>query len=242
MSHVTMTIVKICGLRTVEHALVALEAGADLLGFVFAPARRQVGPAEAAAIAAAVRAAPGGDRVGLVGVFVNEAAGRMREMASTCGLDALQLSGDESAALVGELGAGGSKPAIIKALRLTGGDAEQRWLEAGESLRLLVDAHVPGSYGGAGVVGDWARAAELARRRAILLAGGLHPGNVAAAITQVRPWGVDVSSGVETDGIKDAAKIQAFVAAVRAADQPQKPENRDWRLEIGTGQSPISNL
>ena len=216
-----MTIVKICGLRTIEHALIALEAGADLLGFIFAPARRQVSPAEVAAIGAAVRAAPGGDRVGLVGVFVNEAPERMAAVAAECGLDALQLSGNEDQRVLSELPQG---RAIIKAVRLTGAAAEQSWLDA-DGAGLLVDAHVPGAYGGAGVVADWERAAELARGRRIILAGGLTSGNVAAALGQVRPWGVDVSSGVETDGVKDRAKIRSFVAAVRAADRQ--------RLEIG---------
>jgi phosphoribosylanthranilate isomerase len=225
----TMTIVKICGLRTVEHALAAVDAGADLLGFIFAPARRRVGPAEAAAIGAAVRATPRGRRVGLVGVFVNETASHMLEIANACSLDAIQLSGDEAAAIVGELRAEHPDHMIIKALRLAGADAEQGWLTAGAPVRLLVDAHTPGVYGGAGVVADWARAAELVRRRPILLAGGLTPGNVTEAITYVQPWGVDVSSGVETDGIKDSAKIRAFVAAVRAADQEH--ETRDTRHE-----------
>jgi phosphoribosylanthranilate isomerase len=210
-----MTIVKICGLRTVEHALVALEAGANLLGFIFVPARRQVSPAEVAAIGAAVRAASGGDRVSLVGVFANETPARMAAIAAQCGLDALQLSGDEDPRVIGALPPG---RAIIKAIRLTGSDAEQRWLDA-EGARLLVDAHVPGTYGGAGVVADWGRAAELARSRSIVLAGGLTSDNVGAAIDQVRPWGVDVSSGVEIEGIKDSARIRAFVAAVRAADR-----------------------
>jgi phosphoribosylanthranilate isomerase len=210
-----MTVVKICGLRTTEHALAALEAGADLLGFIFAPARRQVSPAVVAAIGAAVRAAPGGAQVGLVGVFVNEAPDRMTAIAEECGLDALQLSGDEDERVLRELPRG---RAIIKTIRLAGAGAEQGWLRA-EGPRLHVDAHVPGAYGGAGVVADWERAAELARHRPIILAGGLTPVNVAAAIGRVRPWGVDVSSGVETDGVKDSAKIRAFVAAVRAKDQ-----------------------
>ena len=91
------TYVKICGLRTVEHALVAVEAGADLLGFIFTPARRQVSPAEVAAIGAAVRAASGGDRVGLVGVFVNETPQRVVETVHAVGLRAAQLHGHESA-------------------------------------------------------------------------------------------------------------------------------------------------
>src|SRR5262245_4314427 len=133
-----MTVVKICGLRTPEHALAALAAGADLLGFIFAPARRQVRPAEAAAIGAAVRAAPGGDRVGLVGVFVNEAPDRMAAIAEECGLDAIQLSGDEDPGVLRELPPG---RAIIKAVRLSGASAEQGWLAA-DGPRLLVDAHV----------------------------------------------------------------------------------------------------
>jgi phosphoribosylanthranilate isomerase len=231
-----MTIVKICGLRTIEHALVALEAGADLLGFIFAPARRQVSPAEVAAIGAAVRAVPGGDRVGLVGVFVNETPERMAATTAECGLDALQLSGDEAPCILRELPQG---LAIIKAIRLTGDDAEQSWLDA-EGTRLLVDAHVPGAYGGAGVMADWERAAKLACNRSIMLAGGLTPNSVGTAIGQVRPWGVDVSSGIEIDGVKDSAKVRAFVAAVRAADQ--RLEMRDERLEIEVRQSPISHL
>jgi phosphoribosylanthranilate isomerase len=208
-----MTIVKICGLRSVEHALTAVEAGAELLGFIFAPSRRQVGPAEVAAIASAV-----GRRASLVGVFVDEAPDRMETIARMCGLDALQLSGDEDERVLRGLPA---ERVVIKTLRLKGAPAEQGWLRADPSprLRLLVDAHVAGRYGGAGVVADWDQAASLARRREIVLAGGLTPDNVAEAIDRVRPWGVDVSSGVETDGVKDVAKIRAFVAAVRAADR-----------------------
>jgi phosphoribosylanthranilate isomerase len=209
-----MTVIKICGLRTIEQALVALEAGANMLGFIFAPARRQVTPAQVAAIGAAVRAAPGGRQVGLAGVFVNEAPARMAALADECGLDALQLSGDEHEGVARHLPADRT---LLKAIRLLDTEAEQGWLRT-EAL-LLVDAHVPGAYGGAGVIADWERAAELARRRPIVLAGGLTPDNVAIAIDRVRPWGVDVSSGVETDGVKDTAKIRAFVAAVRAADR-----------------------
>src|SRR5262245_39886630 len=145
-----MTIVKICGLRSVEPALAAVEAGADLLGFIFAPARRQVSPDEVAAIAAAVRGAgsPGNRRVGLVGVFVDEAPQRMEALARSCGLAALQLSGDESPAVLSELPL---ERAVIKAIRFTGAATERDWLRADPSprLRLLVDAHVSGSYGGA---------------------------------------------------------------------------------------------
>ena len=211
-----MTLVKICGLRTVEHALVAVDAGADLLGFIFAPARRQVGPAEVAQISRAVRSAtPPERRLTLVGVFVDEAPQRIRAVAQQCDLDAIQLSGDEPIAFAEQLG----DLAIIKAIRFRETAAEQSWLNGeAANIRLLVDAHVPGAYGGAGVVADWDRARLLAHHRPIILAGGLTPANVGAAIEHVQPWGVDVSSGVESEGAKDSAKIQAFVAAARAAD------------------------
>jgi phosphoribosylanthranilate isomerase len=214
-----MTFVKICGLRTVEHAVAAVEAGADLLGFIFAPARRQVSPAQAAAIGAVGRAAAAaaGRRVSIVGVFVNETPERMVAIARECDLDVLQLSGDEDIRIVARL----PGQSLFKAVRLNDAPQEREWLRSGPwpNVRLLVDAHVHGSYGGAGVVADWNRAATLVRQRPTVLAGGLHPGNVGDAIRQVQPWGVDVSSGVETEGAKDVAKIQAFVAAVRAADE-----------------------
>lgn len=213
-----MTTVKICGLRTEEHALAALEAGADFLGFIFAPSRRQVQPETVASIVAAVRAAPGGDRIRCVGVFVNESAERMVEIARIAGLDTLQLSGDEPIAILDTLRQLAPDLEVIKALRLTGSDDEVPWLDAPVSIRLLIDAHVPGSYGGAGVVGNWQQAAQLARQRQVLLAGGLHPGNVAQAIAEVQPWGIDVSSGVETEGTKDSAKIRSFIATVRAIE------------------------
>jgi phosphoribosylanthranilate isomerase len=216
-----MTIVKICGLRSLEAAIAAVEAGADLLGCIFAPARRQVSPDEVAMIARAVAAAAQSRarRVGVVGVFVDAEPEQMAALALRCDLAALQLSGDERVELLDVLP---PQHRVIKALRFTGAASEQAWLHAAPSrVRLLVDAHTPGSYGGAGVLADWAQASELARRRAIILAGGLTPDNVAEAVRRVRPWGVDVSSGVETNGVKDIAKIQAFVAAVRAVDHEQ---------------------
>jgi len=212
-----MTLVKICGLRTIEHALTAADAGADMLGMVFAASRRQVSPAQAATIAAAVRAAPGVRQPLLVGLFVNEAPERILAIARQCSLDAIQLSGDEASEIAAQL----PGYRLLKAIRHDGRPGEHDWLASKQTpaAHLLIDAHVPGSYGGTGVLADWGHAAELARRRPIILAGGLTPENVGAAIQQVRPWGVDVSSGVETDGSKDSAKIRAFVAAARATDQ-----------------------
>lgn len=206
-------VVKICGLKTLEHARAAVEAGADLLGFVFAPSKRQVTAAQVRPIVEALRAHPGFAAVRTVGVFVNASAAQVNATLDAAGLDIAQLSGDEAP----EAAVAISRP-LLKALRLDGAAHEQRWLEdEGAAELLLVDASVVGSYGGAGVLADWSAAAALAKRRRLLLAGGLNPGNVVAALEAVQPFGVDVSSGVETDGVKDSTKIEAFVRAVRAA-------------------------
>ena len=212
-----MTHVKICGLRTVEHALAAADAGATMLGFVFAPSRRQVTPEAAAAMVQAVRAARHIPHVECIGLFVNEQPAHIINVVAQCGLDAVQLSGDEPSSIMDALP---PNLPILKAVRLQGAPEEQRWLEVNHPhVRLLLDAHVPGSYGGTGTIADWERAAVLARQRPLVLAGGLTPENVAAAVRQVHPWGVDVSSGVETDGVKDCAKISAFIAAARAGTE-----------------------
>lgn len=222
-----MTFVKICGLRTIEHARVAVAAGADLLGFMFAPSRRQVDPQTVAAIVSDLRAGAAGDRRGrpvhVAGVFVNETASRMLALAHLCGLDLLQLSGTEPVDVLDELPL---RMRVFKAIRLDGSAAEAGWIEASRHgrVQLLVDAHVPGAYGGTGVVADWARAAVLAREHAIILAGGLTPENVAGAIAQVAPWGVDVSSGVESAGSKDCHKIRVFVEAVRSTDRVREAQ------------------
>jgi phosphoribosylanthranilate isomerase len=219
-----MTVVKICGLRTTEHACTAAEAGADLIGFVFAASRRRIAPEQAASIIAAVRQHPQGQRAGVVGLFVNEQPAYMNAVIERCNLDYVQLSGDETPEHV----AGVCRP-VIKVLRLTGDPQEHAWLAlaqqqhtAAASVRLawcpfIVDAHVAGSYGGSGTLADWQRAAHLAQHHPLLLAGGLTPANVAAAMQQVQPWGVDVSSGVERDGVKEPALMKRFIHAVRTA-------------------------
>lgn len=212
-------VVKICGLRTVEHARAAATAGADLIGLVFAPSRRRISPAEGAAIAAALRAVNSSSPL-IVGLFVNEPPATISAVARDVGLDLVQLSGDEPVSYAAAL-----EWPVLKAIRMDGSPNEAAWLElAGATTldpqqrpRLLIDAHVPGAYGGTGVAADWVRAAALAARLPIVLAGGLNPANVAAAIAEVRPWGVDVSSGVERDGAKDPRQIEAFIAAARAA-------------------------
>jgi phosphoribosylanthranilate isomerase len=216
-------IVKICGLRSLGHALVAADAGADLIGLVFAPSRRRISPAEGAAIVNGLHARPGPQPL-VVGLFVNTAPETINAVAAQVGLDLVQLSGTEPAA-----DATAIMVPVIKALRMDGSADEAAWRTLAERVaseqaqaansgpRLMVDAHVPGAYGGTGVTADWARAAELAAHLPLLLAGGLTPLNVAAAIAQVRPWGVDVSSGVELDGAKDPRQIEAFIAAARTA-------------------------
>lgn len=210
----SVPITKICGIKLVEHALAAAEAGADLLGVVFAPSRRQISLEQAAEIRCALDAV--GQSPGLVGLFVNATADQIRAAITTCRLAYVQLSGDEPVSMLEEL----PGLPILKSVRLTGASEEQDWLDVAcqhDRVRLLIDAHVAGSYGGTGVVADWPRAALLAQQMPVMLAGGLGPDNIALAIQSVRPWAVDVSSGVETAGVKDVVKIQAFITAARAA-------------------------
>jgi phosphoribosylanthranilate isomerase len=200
-------LIKVCGLRDAAALSAAVEAGADLVGFVFAPSRRQVTPAVAAAL---VRLLPA-DGPRAVGVFVESDPATVRAIADTVGLAFVQLCGREQA------GCDWGRP-VIRALRphhRVPWRELARWAATGA--RLLIDSWQPGSAGGSGVVGDWRLARRIAARYPLLLAGGLTPDNVAAAIAAVAPAGVDVSSGVETAGEKEPAKIRAFIQRARAA-------------------------
>ncbi|EFO81789.1 phosphoribosylanthranilate isomerase [Oscillochloris trichoides DG-6] len=201
--------IKICGLRSIEHALAAAEAGADMVGLVFAPSRRQVQLEEAAQMVAALRRSPP-PHPQVVGLFVNASVATINAVITTVGLDLVQLSGDE---VLVEM-AGIERP-VLKSIRMDGSMGEAAWI--GSGMRLLVDAHVNGAYGGTGIRADWRRAADMAREHPLILAGGLDADNVAEAIRQVQPWGVDVSSGVEEDGVKSRTKIHAFIRAAREA-------------------------
>lgn len=194
---------------SVEVARGAVMAGADLIGIVLAPSRRRVDPEGARDIAVAARgqARELGRSVTIVGVFVNEAPESINVLAREIGLDQVQLSGHEDLAVAAKI-----ELPVVKAIRFDAHSTEAAWL-AQEQWPLLADAKVDGAYGGVGILADWARAAELAARRPLWLAGGLTPANVAAAIERVRPVVVDVSSGVETAGVKDLAKIAAFIRA-----------------------------
>ncbi|NJM06966.1 phosphoribosylanthranilate isomerase [Candidatus Gracilibacteria bacterium] len=206
-------LVKICGIRTREHALAAAMAGADFIGLVFARSKRRVDIDTAKMIASALRGYPAARHVALVGLFVNEDPVTINSIADICGLDCVQLSGNEHVEVCAAI-----RWPVLKALRLDGSAHEAAWLDSASVGRIdiLVDAHVPGAYGGTGALADWQSAAVLARRRPLFLAGGLSPENVAQAIATVRPSGVDVSSGVERDGVKSSGLIEAFIAAARS--------------------------
>lgn len=212
-----MTHVKICGISDPRHAVVAAEAGADFAGVVFyPPSIRYVTIEQAREVAGALA----GSGTRLVGLFVNEPAATINRIADAVGLDLVQLSGDEM-----PLDASGIDRPVIATVRADSSgrvDEERRFVEwttgAIRPFAIMLDAHVPGMYGGTGTVADWFVAADFARRYPVLLAGGLTPRTAGDAIHRVHPFAVDVSSGVETDGRKDEEKIRAFVAAVRRAD------------------------
>ena len=215
-----MTRVKICGITRAAQAVAAAGAGADFIGLVFAPSRRQVDEERARGIAAAVREHIE-RRPLLVGVFVNAPAAEVNRIAESCGLDRVQLSGDESWGYAEDI----DRP-VIKAVRVSSGQSGQdvlAELAPGQSMLqrdalCLLDCHVPGSYGGSGQSFDWKVARQVCQRLPVILAGGLTPQNVERAIGLARPWAVDVSSGVESEGVKDMSKIQGFIEAVRRAD------------------------
>lgn len=206
------TRIKICGITRAEDLAAAIGAGADAVGFVFyAPSPRHVGVERAAALALAVP--PFVTRVGL---FVNAAADDVRAVLADVPIDLLQFHGDEDAAYCAQFG----RP-WIKAIRMREGvDLVECAAGYAGAQALLLDAYVEG-YGGGGRSFDWG----LIRRDLplpLILSGGLHPDNVTAAVRAVRPWAVDVSSGVEPvggpKGIKDARRIEEFIAGVRDAD------------------------
>jgi len=215
-----MTRIKICGIRCKAHALAAVEAGVDFIGLVFAPSPRQVSPAQAREIAGAVKKSS--DAIKVVGVFVNAPSSQVNELADFCALDWVQLSGDESWEYCREV----IRP-VIKAIRIDQQSPEKLYAELSAGNKLLptqefialLDSRVDGKYGGTGESFNWDLAQEVAKRFPVIIAGGLDPKNVGKLIKKVAPWGVDVSSGVETGGVKDIVKIKTFIEAVRKADE-----------------------
>ena len=204
------TRVKICGVTRAEDAGLAAAAGADAIGFVFWPkSPRAVTVDQAAAIWIA------GALVARVGVFVNESPARVREIVRDARLTAVQLHGDESVEAYASVGA-----PLIRAVSLSDGEAVERAAALPASVTVLVDARDDEKRGGTGQRANWALAAQLAVRRPIILAGGLRPENVSAAVQQVRPWAIDVSSGVESSpGIKDSRQLTALFDAIGGTTQ-----------------------
>lgn len=214
--------VKICGLCTPEHMRAAITAGADMLGLMFyEPSSRYIDPHQARTLLESVE---NGDAVGanesrparmispdIVGVFVNKDAACINEVAQQVGLHVVQLHGDEPPEFCHSI----ARP-VIKALRLQDmSDIGKVRAYREVAWRILLDTPAPG-WGGTGMIHDWTLARSASQEAPMLLAGGLTPENVAAAIQQVHPWGVDVSSGIETNGQKDTSKIRSFIERVRA--------------------------
>lgn len=209
----TIPRVKICGITRVDDALAAARAGADAIGLVFySRSPRAVSHKVAAEICASLP-----PFVTTVGLFVNASCAEIADVLKRVPLDLLQFHGDESP----EDCEGHGRP-WIKAVRMKAGVDLQRCAnEYHRAAGLLVDSYVPGVPGGTGETFNWDRLPH-SLSLPLVLAGGLHPGNVADAVTQVRPWAVDVSGGVELDtvqgrqgGIKDASKIRAFINSVK---------------------------
>lgn len=202
--------IKICGITNVEDAHVAVDAGADALGFVFYKESPRCVTAEVAR--RIIASLP--PFIVPVGVFVNEDKKVVRDLMDSCGLSMAQLHGDESAAYCEQLG----RP-VLKAIRLHGVGSFLSLAEyqGRAGVRgFIIDAYSESAYGGTGQTADWVLAAEAAKTTPILLAGGLRPDNVGEAITRVRPYGVDVSSGVEAlPGKKDPDKVRAFIGETR---------------------------
>lgn len=199
--------IKICGITNEEDGLAAARLGADALGFVFAPSPRRISPEKARQI---IKALP--PLVQTVGVFVDEDLDEVSSVAEMCGLDILQFHGSESADYCDSF-----DQRVIKAIRLRNRQDLKSLAEYdGVVHALLLDTYLPDKLGGTGMTFNWEWALEAGKYGRIILAGGLNPGNVAAAISIVKPYGVDASSGLEqSPGVKDHEKMAQFIESVR---------------------------
>jgi len=231
-----MTWIKICGTTNLEDALAAAEAGAEALGFVFAPSPRRISPREAARIIAALPAS-----VEKIGVFVNQSLELVLDTVHKAGLTGVQLHGEEDGRFARRLREEHGQLRVIKVLAMREvGEGKGKGLaiaaqeDAAKTFSaLLLDSGGNGKRGGSGAVFDWQEAAPMARllakRMALIIAGGLNPDNVAKALRTFHPWGVDVVSGVEqAPGKKDVEKLRRFIAAVRhfEAGQAKPPAEK----------------
>lgn len=218
--------VKICGITNLEDALASAAAGADYLGFIFyAPSKRAISVPAATAIVQELRRLPQVPQ--LVGVFVNETVDETARILVACQLDLAQLSGEEVPYLVGDKRSElyGRAYKAIRPQSLAEAEVEAEWyavpFEAGVQPTLLLDSYHPALRGGTGITADWSMAAQLAQTYpGLMLAGGLTAENVATAVRQVRPFAVDVASGVEaTSGMKDHDLVRTFIQRARGAAQ-----------------------
>ncbi len=213
--------VKICGLQEVEHMVAAAEAGADYVGLVFAPSRRQVTPERAERLRLALDGLR--TRPAVVGVFVDESPQQVNAIAGRCRLDVIQLSGDEPADYCARM-----ELPVMKAIRVFPGNTMQG-IEKQMSVFLcaatlqpvmfLLDTGSDGARGGTGQAFDWRIAGEVSASHPVMVAGGLDASSARLLVSAIRPYGVDVSSGVERGGRKDSLLIRAFVDSVRKAEQ-----------------------
>ena len=225
----TGNIVKICGVMDTHAAHAAASAGADLLGFILAQGRREVAPGFVRSVRSSfvdgIEELPP-----IVGVMVNPDAATVARLFEEAGLDYLQLSGDESPDLLDDLDV-----PVIKTIHVAAGMTMKElvrvvdpWFDHQRPvIAIHIDAKLQGIYGGSGVQADWTVASQLAERYPSILAGGLKPGNVFEGIQSVAPRGVDVSSGVEIDGQKDATLIEAFVVRARQGFAPVSEDDYD---------------
>jgi phosphoribosylanthranilate isomerase len=200
--------IKICGITNLDDALAAIDVGVDYLGFNFyQKSQRFIALEDCAKIQSEISNRK--SIIKTVGVFVNEPPARIAAILNDCGLDLAQLHGDETPEDLAEL-----KGRAYKGIR--GVKNPNDFVSNGHAPALLLDAYSPNAYGGTGHTADWAAARVIAEQFPIFLAGGLTPENVADAIAQVNPWGVDVASGVEVSPRKkDWARMQKFVEATK---------------------------
>ncbi|HXH58114.1 phosphoribosylanthranilate isomerase [Iamia sp.] len=210
--------VKICGITSEEDGLLAVAMDADAVGFIFAPSTRQIAPVVARDIAKRLPS-----ELITVGVFRDEAPERVVSVVTSAGLRAAQLHGHETVEATRYVAE--RVPLVIKGF--PAGSPDLARVEDYGAEVVLIDGATPGG----GQTFDWSLADEVPAGQKVLLAGGLHPDNVAAAVERVRPWGVDVATGVERDGgspgRKDPRKVRLFVAHARAAAPPWSPDVDD---------------
>jgi phosphoribosylanthranilate isomerase len=215
-----MTRVKICGLTEIDQALAAAEYGADQIGLVFAPGRRQVLPEKAIQIVEALKVQK--THPAIVGVFVNSTAREVHLTSRRFSLEIVQLSGEEPFEYCNEI-----ELPVVKTIHISPSSSGQEIIakikegnriSCDRKLSYLLDSRSKDAFGGTGKLFDWQLAKEVSENYPVIVAGGLSPANVESLLKEFKPWGVDVSSGIETSGKKDILKIRDFIKIVKKFD------------------------